>query len=179
MEGLQLGAQTAWHATSSHPAAAAVEQQDVAHDVSLQAGQQLFLGGTQCQAAVGEDESAACGVSSSAVQLHLCGEKCLETLAQQPPVPRDAPGLPSENKAEGSQDGNAQRFTFLRLEILPFWPLHSLDANMVSVSRTVWKLLSAAWLRREIIPCTKEQGAVGAGLNLLVRPATVVGLVLA
>ena len=78
MEGLQLSAQTPRHATSSHPAAAAVEQQDVAHDVSLQAGEQLFLGGSQCQAAMGEDESAACGVSSSAVQLHLCGEKCLE-----------------------------------------------------------------------------------------------------
>lgn len=106
MEGLQLGAQTAWHATSSHPAAAAVEQQDVAHDVSLQAGEQLFLGGTQCQAAVGKDEGAAGGLSSSAVQLHLCGKKCLETLAQQPPVPRDAPGLPSEDKAEESQEEN-------------------------------------------------------------------------
>ena len=137
MEGLQLSAQTPRHATSSHPAAAAVEQQDVAHDVSLQAGQQLFLGGTQCQAAMGTDESAAGGLSSSAVQLHLCGKKCLETLAQQPPVPHDAPGLPSENKAEESQDGNALSFTFLRLGILLFWPLHSLDANMVSVSRTV------------------------------------------
>ena len=107
MEGLQLGAQTAWHATSSHPAAAAVEQQDVAHNVSLQAGKQLFFGGTQCQAAMGTDESAAGGLSSSAVQLHLCGKKCLETLAQQPPVPHNAPGLPSENKAAESQDGNA------------------------------------------------------------------------
>ena len=71
-----------------------------------------------------------------------------------------------------------RNFTFLCLEILPFRPLHSLDANTVSVSRTVWKLLSAAWLRREIIPCTKEQGAVGAGLNLLARPATVARLAL-
>ena len=96
VEGLQLGALTPWHALSSHLAAAAVQQQDVAHNVSLQAGKQLFLGGSQCQAAMGEDESAACGMSSHAVQLHLCGEKCLETLAQRPPVPRDAPGLPRQ-----------------------------------------------------------------------------------
>ena len=66
----------------------------------------------------------------------------------------------------------------MRLEILVLRPLHSLDANMVSVSRTAWKLLSAAWLTREIIPCTKEQRAVGAGLNLLAQPATVARLVL-
>jgi len=84
------------HLSSPHHEGAEAEHSDVlaqsklspgscscraAHSVSLQVGKQLFLGGVQCQASVGEHVSAVRGMSSQAVQLHLWGEKCLEILA--------------------------------------------------------------------------------------------------
>lgn len=144
-----------------------------AHSVSLQVGKKLFPGGTQCQAALGEHESAVCSMSSHAVQLQLCGEKCLETLLNgtQHPCPR-APtaGIAVKIKWKKTKKLKPRHFTNSCLETIAFQPLHSLERNMMSVSETRWKLISAAWLRREIILCTKKQRSVGAGPDLSAWP---------
>ena len=65
-EGLELGHPgiPALRAPYSYPLFGSGEPQDVAHDFFIHTGEQLLLGGTQRNAAVGAHESSANGLGS-------------------------------------------------------------------------------------------------------------------
>lgn len=68
---------------------------------------------------------------------------------------------------------NPRHFTISYLEILAFQPLHSLERNMVSMSETRWKLISAAWLRNHSLQKRAKVGWCRPRPFSVARPVTV------